>query len=229
MTRRIDLSLKLPARAHNNAARSSRRLVSMGKRARIGGVALRGPHLPPENWYEPRKEHAGNYRVVVQSPGAGYRHVVTAEDVRSRLAQLPAWMVKPLQVVQLSRMTKKKQSAPCYGMQWGNAIYLYPIEESLVESFNHPPRPAHKIEAAMFGARWEHLRGNQWKLVWSEAAIRDFYLNNVLIHELGHILDSRNTSYRDRERFAEWFALEMGYKPTRRAELARRAIAKYAK
>src|SRR5687767_13361002 len=108
MSRRIDLSLKLPARAHNNnAARSGRRLVTMGKRARIGGMALRGPYLPPENWYEPKKDFGGKYRVIVQSPGAGYRHVVTAEDVRNRLAQLPKWMVKPLQVVQLSRMTRK--------------------------------------------------------------------------------------------------------------------------
>ena len=215
MSRRIDLSLKLPSRAHNNAARSDRRLVSMGKRARIGGTALRGPYLPPENWYEPKKDFGGKYRVVVQSAGNGYRHVVSAADVRNRLAQLPEWMIKPLQVVQLSRMTKKKQSAPCYGMQWGNAIYLYPIEISLVESFNHPPQPAHKIEAAMFGATWEHLRGGQWKLVWNEAAIRDFYLNNVLIHEVGHLNDARNTNTEDRERYANWFAIEYGYRSAR--------------
>ena len=59
-------------------------------------------------------------------------------------------------------------------------------------------------------------KGARWQLVWTEEAIRDFYLNNVLIHELGHILDSRNTSHRDRERYAEWFALEMGYKASRR-------------
>ena len=226
MSRRFDLSLKAAARGHNNAARSARKTVTMGKRARISGVALRGPYLPPESWHEPKPSFRGNYRVVVQSAGAGFRHVVTEEEVRSRLAQLPGWMVNPLQVVQLSRMTRKKLRAPCYGMQWGSAIYLYPIEESLVESFAQPPKPAHKIEAAMYGAHWDTARG-QWKLVWTEAALRDFYLNNVLIHELGHILDSRNTSHRDRERFAEWFALEMGYKASQHTELARRAVNKY--
>ena len=44
-------------------------------------------------------------------------------------------------------MTRKKQSFPCYGMQWGNAIYLYPLEESLVEHFYQPPRPALVNEA----------------------------------------------------------------------------------
>jgi hypothetical protein len=228
MARRFHLTLKGPAPAHNNAARSKRRAVTMGKRARISSAVLRGPYLPPENWYEPREERAAGFRVMQQEPGPGYRHLLTEADVRARLAQLPAWMVEPLEVVQLSRMTRKKRYAPCYGMQWGNTIYLYPIEESLVEVFCEPPKPAQKIEAAMYGARWEPADGRRWRLVWTEIAARDFYLNNVLIHELGHILDNRNTSTKDRERFAEWFALEHGYKATRRADLAQRALAKYA-
>jgi hypothetical protein len=227
MTRRIALTLKTPAPARNNAARSGRKFVTLGKRARISSAALRGPYLPPEHWHEPREEADGRYAVIVQAAGAGYRHVVTEDDVRRRLAQLPEWMVRPLQVVQLSQMTRKKRRAPCYGMQWGSAIYLYPIEESLIESFPRPPKPPQKIEAAMYGANWAQNRG-EWKLVWTEDSIRDFYLNNVLIHELGHILDSRNTSHRDRERYAEWFALEMGYKASRRQDLAAAAMRKYA-
>jgi hypothetical protein len=111
-------------------------------------------------------------------------------------------------------MTAKKKSFPCYGMQWGAAIYLYPLESDLVEYFDRPPRPAEYIEARQFGARWVQS-GTFWKLVWTRPAIEDFYLNNVLIHELGHLLDDRNTSYRDRERYAEWFALEHGYKKSR--------------
>jgi hypothetical protein len=226
MSRRIDQSLKTAAKARNSAARS-RRFVTMGKRARVSGTALRGPYLPPETWYEADEEATGDYEIVVQAAGQGFRHVLNEEDIRTRLAQLPAWMVEPLHVVQLSLMTRKKRRSPCYGMQWGSTIYLYPIEESLVETFLQPPKPAQRIEAQMHGGRWEPAEGRRWKLIWTEEAIRDFYLNNVLIHELGHILDSRNTSHRDRERFAEWFALEMGYKPARRSELAAKAASKY--
>jgi hypothetical protein len=226
MSRRLNLSLKGPAPAKNAAARSARRVVTMGKRTRISSAALRGPYLPPEEWYEPAEQRAGDYAVVVRPAGQGYRHIITEEDIRGRLAQLPAWMLVGLDVVQLSTMTRKKRRAPCYGMQWGSTIYLYPIEESLIESFGKPPRPQQKIEAAMYGARWEQLHG-QWRLIWTEAALRDFYLNNVLIHELGHILDSRNSRYLDRERYAEWFAVEHGYKASRRAELAQKAAAKY--
>jgi len=227
MPRYNNQSLKAPARAHNNAARSSRKFVTLGKRARISSAALRGPYLPPENWHEPAAERQGSFRVIVQPAGEGFRHVVSEEDVRTRLAQLPEWMTAPLQVVQFSQMTRKKRRSPCYGMQWGQTIYLYPIEDERIEHFRQAPTPAQKIEAAMYGARWQLGEQGRWRLHWTEEAIRDFYLNNVLIHELGHILDNRNSSHRDRERYAEWFALEMGYKASRRADLAARATARY--
>src|SRR3954452_23807585 len=146
MPRRIDLSLKKPARARNNAARSGRKFVTLGKRARISSTTLRGPYLPPEQWYEPQKQRTGSFSVIMQPAGNGYRHVVSEDDVRRRLARLPEWMTRPLQVVQLSQMTRKKRRSPCYGMQWGTTIYLYPIEESLVESFSDPPKPAQRVE-----------------------------------------------------------------------------------
>lgn len=196
-----------------------------GKRAR--GVAVSSPRtfLPPESWYEPTGEVGGSFEVIVQKPGEGYRHIVSPADVVERLAKLPSWMLEGLNVVQLSQMTRKKRAFPCYGMQWGSTIYLYPVEIDLVETFPHPPKPAQRIEAKQYGARWRQTDG-LWRLVWSEEAIRDFYLNNILIHELGHLIDARNTSYVDRERYAEWFALEYGYKASRREQLAKKLAAK---
>ncbi|MBA4015968.1 MAG: hypothetical protein C0483_02140 [Pirellula sp.] len=172
--------------------------------------------MPPETWYEPR-ENAQGYRVVVQDAGAGYRHVVTPGEVRDRLAMLPAEFTADLQIVQLSRMTRKKRSMPLYGMQWGPSIYLYPIEESLVESYSHPPTPAQLTEARMYGGHWEPAGSGGWRLVWTMEAVKDFYLNNILLHELGHLLDNRNTRTVDRERYAEWFAVHYGYLPTQPA------------
>jgi hypothetical protein len=195
-------------------AHSGRRRI-VGKRSRGGTSDECMPFLPPEDWHEPvdrdADRAAGGFRTIVQDAGAGYRHVLTAGEIRSRLAELPSGFVAPLQIVQLSRMTKKKQSFPCYGMQWGAAIYLYPIEADRVEEFHRPPKPAVVNETRMYGGRWEQ-EGNFWRLIWSESAIKDFYLNNILIHELGHLLDERNSSYGDRERFAEWFAVEYGYR-----------------
>jgi hypothetical protein len=183
-----------------------------GKRAR-GQANQRLPFVPPENWYEPADRSQG-YRFVMQPAGEGFRHVLTAGDVRQRLAELPAHFVEPLQVVQFSRLTRKKQLFPCYGMQWGATIYLYPIEDDLVEYYHRPPTPAQRSEATMYGGRWQQESSGVWRLVWTERAIQDFYLNNILIHELGHLLDNRNNRSIDRERYAEWFAIEYGYRAT---------------
>ncbi|MFN9720053.1 MAG: hypothetical protein ACK58L_15250 [Planctomycetota bacterium] len=152
--------------------------------------------------------------MIVQPAGVGYMHPVSPEEVRERVLQLPEQFQRDLDVVQFSRMTRKRRLFPCYGLQWGSTVYLYPIEESLEEVYVRVPRPAQRIETEMFGGRWIQ-DGKFWRLVWTENTIRDFYLNNVLIHEIGHIHDHRNTSFRNRERFADWFAIEYGYRASR--------------
>lgn len=180
------------------------------------------PFAPPEDWHEPTG--ADSYRIVMQEPGEGYRHVLTPQQVRQRLAELPEWFLNGLEVVQFSRITRKKQSFPCYGMQWGTTLYLYPVEESLTEVFCSPPPTDVLTESKMFGGRWDTSTPGEWHLRWSEEAIRDFYLNNILIHELGHLLDERNTSYVDRERYAEWFAIHYGYLRSKRLDRPRRKV-----
>lgn len=165
----------------------------------------------PEVWHAPV---GGDARYIVQPSGAGYVHPVTVDEIRERIARLPAEFREGIEVVQLSRMTRKRGLFPCYGMQWGPNIYLYPIEESLQELYVHPPLPSQQIEAKMFGGKWTRQDG-YWKLSWTRESIRDFYLNNVLIHEIGHVHDRRNTNSADRERFAEWFAVEYGYRASR--------------
>ena len=81
----------------------------------------------------------------------------------------------------------------------------------------------------MYGGRWEQESCGWWKLVWTEQALKDFYLNNILIHELGHLLDERNTRSIDRERFAEWFAIQYGYRPTRRFLAPQAVVARHHK
>lgn len=176
----------------------------------------------PEVWHEPQAGENGDprheLRIVVQPTGLGYVHPVSPDDVRERILQLPSQFQEKLHVVQFSRMTRKRRLFPCYGLQWGSAVYLYPIEESLEELYVRAPRPAQRIETEMYGGRWTQ-DGNLWRLSWTKHTIRDFYLNNVLIHEIGHINDDRNTSFKKREQFADWFAIEYGYRASRGKKL----------
>ena len=206
--------------------------IRRARRVRVKGqTSDHREFMPPETWHEPQ-DRTECYRFVVQPAGAGFRHIVTVDEVRERLAQLPAEFVRPLQVVQFSGMTRKKRSMPLYGMQWGTALYLYPLEADLVESYSIPPTPVQLNEARMYGGKWEAV-GGRWQLTWTLAAAKDFYLNNILIHELGHLLDNRNTGTVDRERYAEWFAVQYGYLPTqawRRTQLGvRETVRRHAK
>lgn len=166
----------------------------------------------PEVWHEPTGDEG--LRFHVQAPGAGYIHAATPREIEGRLADLPARFLEGLEVVQLSRMTRKRALFPCYGMQWGCAVYLYPVEATLVERYVRPPRPEQIKEARMYGGRW-YAEGNEWRLAWTEKTLKDFYLNNVLIHEVGHIYDNWNTAFEARERYAIWFADEYGFRASR--------------
>jgi hypothetical protein len=205
------------AKQRNTMAKPQRPIhaVVVSKRARGVQRNERVPYAPPEDWYPAEGVEPARYRFVVQPPGPGYRHIVTPAEVTDRLAELPSAFLRSLEVIQLSCMTRKKRNFPCYGMQWGNSLYLYPLEESLVEYFDQAPRPNLVNETRMYGGRWVHEAPTSWKLVWTEQTIKDFYLNNILIHELGHLLDNRNSSPADREKYAEWFAIQYGYLPSR--------------
>jgi hypothetical protein len=165
-----------------------------------------------DQWYEPSDSDL--IQLYRRDPGAGFIHPVTLEDVTERVEQLPARYRQNLQVIELASMTRKRSLFPCYGMQWGPNVYLYPIEESLVETYTRPPKPEQVIEAKMFGGVWTQ-DGDLWRLTWTEHALRDFYLNNVLIHEIGHVNDTRNRNQNARERYADWFAIEYGYRASR--------------
>lgn len=200
-----------PVVSHNRQV-GSRKKAAYRQRV-VGDFSCRSVFNAPENWHEPVWSRRTRY--VVQSPGLGFVHPVSTEEVRDRLAQLPVEFTQGLDVVQFSRMSRKRANFPCYGMQWGTTIYLYPIEENLTETYQCPPKPAQQIEARMFGGTWQAQSSGVWTLHWTEETLKDFYLNNVLIHELGHINDQRNTRSEDRERFANWFAIEYGYRWSR--------------
>jgi len=228
--RELKFGGRFPKQQYNSVAVAKARRPGVLANKRVRGVARNEmlPFVPPEDWHEPTEAGDG-YQVFVQPPGKGFRHILTPEDVERRLGQFPDSVLENLEVVQFSRMTRKKQSFPCYGMQWGASLYLYPIEESLVEHYYCPPTPNQINESRMYGGLWSMESRGVWRLEWTEEAIRDFYLNNILIHELGHLVDVRNTSYVDRERYAEWFALEYGYKRSRTARERKPVVRRHAR
>jgi hypothetical protein len=70
---------------------------------------------------------------------------------------VPSDMVASLEVADEPHDARRPASR--YGMQWGASLYLYPIEENLVEVYHCPPTPNQVNEARMYGGRWsQHAR-----------------------------------------------------------------------
>jgi hypothetical protein len=212
-SRRHSQNIKQRVRANCTQAKSRSR-PAVAHRQRGQEASSSPPFNMPETWYEPTGD-SDHVRFLVEPPGQGYLHPVSVEEVRDRIALLPGRLTQQLETVKFSRMTKKRALFPCYGMQWGTTVYLYPIETSYQEVYSRPPSPQQRIDARMYGGVWTE-DGRYWILNWTIDTIRDFYLNSVLIHEIGHINDHRNRRFQDRERYADWFAIEYGYRRSRR-------------
>ena len=77
------------AKGRNTFVRSHAdlRRPKQARRSSTGQRNAREPFAPPEDWYEPTE--SSNYRIVVQEPGEGYRHVVTPAQIRERLSHVP--------------------------------------------------------------------------------------------------------------------------------------------
>lgn len=157
-----------------------------------------------ERYYE-RATDSG-YKVIVEPPGVGWRHVLTPCDIVTRLDKLPDRLLWRLHHVVLPTMTAKRARMKCFGLQWGGAIYLYPLPMGKTEwtyGGRIPPFDRHWYKR--FGGVVKP-HANHDVLTWSEQALRRYYLEHVLLHELGHINDTRNSSVKQRERFANYFA-----------------------
>lgn len=113
----------------------------------------------------------------------------------------------------------KKQLQVCrktffYGCYSCGAISLSPFPKKwLRREYAHAPPPHKKLEYDRVGAK-SYQSGSTWVLEMSEASLKKFYLQDVLIHEIGHHVDwlRRSAGSKLTEEFAEWFATEYGFR-----------------
>ena len=75
--------------------------------------------------------------------------------------------------------------------------------------FKRPPKPSELQSYIKAGAKIVS-NGKGVTVQFDTPTLRTFYLRDVLIHELGHHVDSWNSGFADREKYAEWFVREQG-------------------
>ncbi len=107
---------------------------------------------PGEIWHEARGDGRTRFSLPpcgrrLRAPGDGRRGSRAAGRTPRRVhRQTGSCAVQPDDA--------QADPLPCYGMQWGAAVYLYPVEENYVEKYVRPPTPQQRIEARMFGGVW---------------------------------------------------------------------------
>jgi hypothetical protein len=138
---------------------------------------------------------------------------VTPEEVRTVLAQLPASDVARLTHVWFRRVSTRaydEGNLPFAEFVRGSgvaAIILYPWPVDRLLYFGHQPVPPAVLR---FYRPWAPALVSDERcpfLCFTVEGLRRFYLEHLLLHEVGHLVDSgRGARSRGRVRLAESFA-----------------------
>ncbi|MCL2623681.1 MAG: hypothetical protein FWD31_08460 [Planctomycetaceae bacterium] len=140
-------------------------------------------------------------------------------DVEKTLRSVPIPFLKGIgRIILLGGTKKQNQTAWSkmfrYGAycEWGwIALTAYP-RRMMTLDHDGPIQPHHQHEyQRTFTKTWQE--GDKWYVKFDEESLKRFYLQDVLIHEIGHHVDwCRRKHWRDvTEEFAEWFAREYGF------------------
>jgi len=148
-------------------------------------------------------------RCIVDPLPKGYVYPCSIQDIRRKLEELPSSMLRNLSAVHLCNQVKMNPGVDAH-IYDGSHIRIYPVPDTLRWCYGKKkPNPACAQERIEFGAYWKKI-DNEWFLCWQEDSLRDYILNHVLLHEIGHSLDDIHYGTGRGEKLAEAFAHKVG-------------------
>lgn len=152
------------------------------------------------------------------NPSRDFFHPLNVDEIKVALAQLPSAHTAEITHVWL-RKVKKRDFGKKDGYQASficgsgvNLIILNSFPNDLRMKFGKKT-PGKKVRK--FFALWENewvLEEGYWFLEWTEKGISNYYLDHLLLHEIGHLLDSQfqrfysKSSGAKKENFANGYA-----------------------
>ncbi len=153
--------------------------------------------------------------IRVESTHSEFVFPITLVEIQTVLQAVPPKFVYGIKAVLIPSGTRKQIKAAnslyIYGEYWQQCIFLHPYPKKFMVINNGKGLKPHELEAfKRAGAEIQNV-GNNLEVSFTELSLRNFYLKDVLMHEIGHHVDQNRRAQKKRERFAEWFALEYGY------------------
>jgi hypothetical protein len=134
--------------------------------------------------------HEG-YVLDRESPGPGFRHVVTKRDVQAFIDIIPEW---PRWAERLERIVLARPSEGCDGLyrfyyrEESGVVILNAWPEELWMKIDSDYFDAHAKIFETFGVSYDRLK-DCVMCRFTEAQARAFMLLHVFVHELGHHYD----------------------------------------
>jgi len=155
---------------------------------------------------------------ITDNPSRDFVFPITAGEAVARLRQLPEGHVRGLTHVWLRRIRKRdyeQGDLPFACLVCGGdveVIMLYPWPADLLLRFPGRRKPtARQLREFQPWSTDLVRREGEWCLKWTLKALRRFYLDDLLLHEVGHHLDRSRprsiTARKRREDFAVSYAV----------------------
>ncbi|MEM1093055.1 MAG: hypothetical protein AAGJ10_00510 [Bacteroidota bacterium] len=196
---------------HNPIRRSRKIGKTQGGRVKDGQPQEKWSHLFPEDIYWQLSENSEKWRVLRENPSREYYHPCSCDDYLGVLKQLPGDLTEHVSAIVLRRLPKEDERFGIDARRRYSCVIMNAFPKSNETPWLKRPTKGVVKHLAPWCDRWRSDSG-QWRLVWKPEEVRRYYLYHVFLHEVGHINQPWSYSSRQREAFAENFALEWARK-----------------
>lgn len=152
--------------------------------------------------------------VRIEPTSSDFIFAINKEELERALSIFPLKYTKGIKAILVPSGTKKEikvvKKQLWYGAYWDSCIFLFPFPKILMtQSYRKSPPKFFLQEYKKAGATITEENGLT-TILFNKKALKQFYLCDVLLHEIGHHADlnlNRNNKKKT-EGFAEWFARE---------------------
>lgn len=146
---------------------------------------------------------------IKDNPSRDYFFPVSIDEIKLVIEKLPEEHVKNLTHIWLRKISTKKFNSKdafqgCFICGSGiNLIVLYPFPKSLKMYYGKRKPSSKKLN--WYAAYQPELKeGKQgWYLLWTKDKIKKYYLEGLLLHEIGHKVDSQYQRYWSKAYYAK--------------------------
>jgi len=157
--------------------------------------------------------------LIQDNPSRDFFFPISVEDAKEAIQALPESDYKGITHIWLRRFNKseyEKGRLPLAEFICGSGvrvIILYPFPKNMVMNLGFKKPSARKVkELNKWCGDIKNTKGS-WNLKWNIVALKKYYINNLLYHEVGHHVDWYNRYWsmannKQLEEFADQYAIQ---------------------